>query len=208
MLEHGFERGLPGFAQAIVHHPPRFGAQTTTEVAHGVLARALAQGKQRITGDDHALTSVGHADLAAAEIELQSVRRIEVEAHGGFTAGSEPGAFRKYRVAWVNPVNSPAIPRLSGRRAEPARERGSGLESAGQCAAGPGLPGSASSSRSLSAGRWAHCWPWEARGVTTGSAAIHRFCSAQVRTSSGRRSRSTPSCRRAPPLPPSVNVRT
>src|SRR6185369_9935405 len=93
----------------------RLGAQASPEVAHGVFTRAATQSKQRVGWDDHALTGVGHADLTAAEIELQSVRRIEVEAHGWLTAGSEPGVFRKYRVAWVNSVNSPANPWISGR---------------------------------------------------------------------------------------------
>src|SRR4051794_16939279 len=113
VLEHGFERGLPGFTQAIVHHPPGFGAQAATEITHCVWACALTQGEQRVTRDDHALTGVGHTDLAAGEIELQSIRRIEVEAHGWLTAGSEPGTFGKYRVAWVNSVNSPANPWIS-----------------------------------------------------------------------------------------------
>src|SRR6478609_2618424 len=123
VLEHGFERGLPSFALAVVHHAAGFRAQAAAEVAHGFLARATTQGQQRVTRNDHSLTGVGHADLAAAEIELQSIRRIEVEAHGWLTAGAEPGAFRKYRVAWVNSVNSPANPGISEPRAGSGNRR-------------------------------------------------------------------------------------
>src|SRR6478609_12181433 len=112
VLEHGFERGLPSFAQAIVHHAAGFRAQAASEVAHGFLARATTQGQQRVTRNDHSLTGVGHADLTAAEIELQSVRRIEVEAHGWLTAGTARGVGEKYRVPTLNSVNSPANPRI------------------------------------------------------------------------------------------------
>src|SRR4051812_23402451 len=82
VLEHGFERGLPRFTQAVVHDAPRFCPQAPPEVAHGFFARALTQRQQRVAGYDYPLSGVGHADLTAAEIELQSVRGIEVEAHG------------------------------------------------------------------------------------------------------------------------------